>query len=229
MVYLLLLPAFLLADKALRWLYGGGLLILLVAEVALFQPNPYDNNKLLFQWHLLGCLLVANLIVTFTRWIGEHHRAAAVVCCAGVIFMATFGSVLTLGREAVSQYQHFSTDDIALAAWEEENIPADALCLTGTHHQNATASLAGRPILCGSTLYVYYHGTNYQQQEQAVRTLYEAPTEDLLARWNVQYAVITPAEQHTYAVDNDFYRSRYPMLYNQNGYTVFDTRSACAA
>ena len=28
-----------------------------------FQPNNYDNNKLLYIWHLLGCLLVASLLM----------------------------------------------------------------------------------------------------------------------------------------------------------------------
>lgn len=67
LVYILLLPAFLWAGKKLRWVYGGGLLILLLSEFVEFQPNDYDNNKLLFIWHLLGCILVANLIVDLLK------------------------------------------------------------------------------------------------------------------------------------------------------------------
>ena len=33
----------------------GAFLILLVAEFVLFQPNEYDNNKLIYVWFLL-CL-----------------------------------------------------------------------------------------------------------------------------------------------------------------------------
>ena len=55
LVYLLLIPAFLHARPRQRWFYGGGLLILALAECVVFQTNLYDNNKLLYIWHLLGC------------------------------------------------------------------------------------------------------------------------------------------------------------------------------
>lgn len=61
-VYLLLIPAWLHASRKQRWLYGGGLLIWALAEIVVFQPNTYDNNKLLYVWHMLGCLLVAQLL-----------------------------------------------------------------------------------------------------------------------------------------------------------------------
>ncbi len=63
LVYLLLIPAFLRARPKQRWLYGGGLAILALAELVVFQPNNYDNNKLLYVWHILGCLLAAQLLV----------------------------------------------------------------------------------------------------------------------------------------------------------------------
>ncbi len=54
LVYLLLILAFFHAKPKQRWLYGGGLAILVLAEFVVFQPNNYDNNKLLYIWHLLG-------------------------------------------------------------------------------------------------------------------------------------------------------------------------------
>ncbi len=61
LVYLLLIPAFVHAKPKQRWLYDGGLAILALAELVVFQPNNYDNNKLLYVWHMLGCVLVAQL------------------------------------------------------------------------------------------------------------------------------------------------------------------------
>ena len=222
-VYLLLIPAFLHADKALRWLYSGGLLILLLAEFVVFQPNPYDNNKLLFIWHLLGCVLAADLIGSLTARLWAKRRAAAVLGCGALVFLGTFGSVLTLGREAVSRYQMFSPQAAAAADFLRENTPPDALFLTGTSHLNPTASLAGRPILCGSSIYVYFHGTRYQAQENAVTALYEAPAEELLRQWGIRYAVIGPEERSSFAVDEAFYQTRFPILYEDGGYTVFQT------
>ena len=85
-------------------------------------------------------------------------------------------------------------------------------------------SLAGRDIVCGSSLYVYYHGMNYSRQEQAVRAMYEAPTEELLAQWNVDYVAISSWERSSYQVNESFYAERYPIWYRSGEYTVYDVR-----
>ncbi len=224
LVYLLLIPAFLLASKALRWMYGGGLLILLVSEFILFQPNPYDNNKLLFVWHLLGCILAADFLWEFLA--GLRNRRAAALLGSCLVFLGTFGSILTLGREAVSQYQQFDETGIAVAAFVDENASADALFLTGTQHLNPVVSLAGRDIVCGSSLYVYYHGMDYAAQLQAVKELYEAPSEALLAQWGIDYVMISGWERSDYTVDEAFYAQHYPVWYQNGSYTIYQITEA---
>ena len=221
-VYLLLIPALVTAGRTMRWMYGGGLLILLIAEFVLFQPNPYDNNKILFIWHLLGCILVADFVWDILSQL--KNRRTAALLGAVILFLGTFGSVLTLGREAVSRYQMFDAEDIAFAEHIEKEADTEALFLTGTHHLNPVVSLAGRDIVCGSSLYVYYHGMNYSRQEQAVRAMYEAPTEELLAQWNVDYVAISSWERSSYQVNESFYAERYPIWYRSGEYTVYDVR-----
>lgn len=125
LVYLLLIPAFLRAKPKQRWLYGGGLAILALAEFVVFQPNNYDNNKLLYVWHILGCILAAQLLVDIfaeVRALPWQALGLAACCFAGM-----FGSVLTVGREALSDYRQWSADDMALADHIDENAGSDAL------------------------------------------------------------------------------------------------------
>ncbi len=227
LVYLLLIPGFWHAGKKLRWLYGGGLAILALAECVVFQPNNYDNNKLLFVWHMVGCLLAANLLCDGAAlllrqaksvWQG---RAAAALLLAAALFLGTFGGVLTLGREAVGRYQQFSAEDIALAGFVEQNACPNALFLTGSQHINPVASLAGRPILCGSSSYLYFHGMHYNAQGEAARQLYEAPSEELLARWGIGYVLVGSYERSEFAVDEAFYAARYPVWYQDAEHTVY--------
>ena len=97
LVYLLLIPAFLRAKPKQRWLYGGGLAILALAEFVVFQPNNYDNNKLLYVWHILGCILAAQLLVDiFAEVRALPWRAMGLAACC---FAGMFGSVLNVGRE----------------------------------------------------------------------------------------------------------------------------------
>lgn len=219
LVYLLLLPAFLWAGKKLRWVYGGGLLILLLSEFVEFQPNNYDNNKLLFIWHLLGCILVANLIVDLLKKVDK--KSVQAVLAVMLVFTGTFGSILTLGREAVSQYQHFDADAIAVAEYVEENIDPMGRFLCGTQLLNPVLSLAGRPILCASGTWLYYHGMDYSAQEAAVRQLLEAPSEEELAQWDIDYVMIGPSERADYTVDESWFAAHCILLYDQGGYSVY--------
>ena len=219
LVYLLLIPAFLRARPKQRWLYGGGLAILVLAEFVVFQPNNYDNNKLLYVWHILGCILAAQLLADiFARVRALPWRALGLAACC---FLGMFGSVLTVGREALSDYRQWSADDIALAAYIDENAGSDALFLTSDSHLTPVFALAGRRILCGSGSYVYYHGMDYSAEYNAMRALYETPDEATLAAWDIGYAVFDSSVYAKFAADENWYAARFPVWYEDAGCRVY--------
>lgn len=222
-VYLLLIPAWLHAERRQRWLYGSGLLIWALAEVVVFQPNTYDNNKLLYVWHMLGCLLVAQLLADVAARL--RARPVRVLALGTVCFLAMFGSVLTVAREALSDYQHWSTDEIALAEYVARNAESDALFLTSDRHTNPVFSLAGRRILCGSGSYVYYHGMDYGDEYAAMRLLYEAPDASILELWGVDYVVFDASVTSEFAADESWYAARYPVWYENGSCRVYQITS----
>ena len=219
LVYLLLIPAFLRAKPKQRWLYGGGLAILALAEFVVFQPNNYDNNKLLYVWHILGCILAAQLLVDiFAEVRALPWRALGLAACC---FAGMFGSVLTVGREALSDYRQWSADDMALAVYIDENAGSDALFLTSDSHLTPVFALAGRRILCGSGSYVYYHGMDYSAEYNAMRALYETPDEDTLAAWDIGYAVFDSSVYAKFAADESWYAARYDVWYENAACRVY--------
>lgn len=62
LIFLLMPAAFLILPKRDKKIYAGAIAIWLVAELIEFQPNNYDNNKLLFVWFAFTCALVAKLV-----------------------------------------------------------------------------------------------------------------------------------------------------------------------
>lgn len=222
-VYLLLIPAWLHAERRQRWLYGGGLLIWALAEVVVFQPNTYDNNKLLYVWHMLGCLLVAQLLADTAARL--RACPVRVLALGTVCFLAMFGSVLTVAREALSDYQHWSADEIALAEYVARNAESDALFLTSDRHTNPVFSLAGRRILCGSGSYVYYHGMDYGDEYAAMRLLYEAPDASILELWGVDYVVFDASLTSEFSADESWYAARYPVWYENGSCRVYQITS----
>lgn len=218
LVYLLLVPAFLHAGTKQRWFYGGGLLIWAVAECVVFQPNLYDNNKLLFIWHLLGCLLAADFLWDAAARLPMAARVTALaVCC----FLGTFGSVLTMGREAVSDYLQWSAADIALAEYVDANAEPDALFLTSDSHLTPVFSLAGRQILCGSGSFVFYHGMEYSAEYAAMKSLYETPSAEELQRWDVDYVLFDGNVFARFAADENWYAQRYPLWYENGSVRIY--------
>ena len=206
-----------------RLLAAGAFLILLVAELFLFQPNEYDNNKLIYVWFLLCLPMAADYALgLFERLRGMGGRRAL----AALFLTACFLSAgLTVAREAVSDYQAYSREDIAVAAFVKENTPEHSVFLTGTQHLNPVASLAGRTIVCGSDLYLYYHGFTTTGRKQEVQAFYEAPADNLslLKRYGVAYVYLSPSEWYQYKVDAETLRKLLPVVYeSENGaYVVF--------
>ena len=219
LVYLLLIPAWLHAAPKQRWLYGGGLLIWALAEFVVFQPNTYDNNKLLYVWHMLGCLLVAQLLADVAARL--PHLPLRIVFLSLGCFLSMFGSVLTVGREVVSDYQHWSADEVALAQYISDNAESDALFLTSDRHTMPVFALAGRRILCGSGSYVYYHGMDYAEEAATMRLLYEAPDETTLAQWGIDYVLFDASVSSEFAAREDWYAARYPLWYQNDSCRVY--------
>ncbi len=220
LVYILLVPAFFCVGSILRRLFLGGFAVKVISELIVFQPNYYDNIKLLYFWFLLACILVAGAV---WDWIGKISSRPAQVClAAGVVIVGTLSGILTLGREVVSKYQVFNASAIATAEYVDENTPADAVFLTGRQHLNPIASLAGRRIICGSSLYVYFHGMQHAQQDMAVRTMYENPSEEMLAAWDVDYVMYSSYERNDYKNHEQWYAKRYPVWYQQGEYTIYE-------
>jgi hypothetical protein len=221
LIYLCAIPAFRRADARQRTLALGALLIYLIADLVQFQTNEYDNNKLFYIAFIIMLPLIANyLVALFDRLKGFQGRYlfAALFIAASV---ASGG--LTLARECVSDYQLFSKDDVTFADYVERNTPADATFLTGTQHVNPIAVLAGRKIVCGSSLYLYFHGVDYQARQSAVYDMYQSPGENLSAftDYQVDYAYISSWEQSDFALDQDFFDRNFPLVYREGDSALY--------
>jgi hypothetical protein len=200
-----------------RLLASGAFLILLIAEFILFQPNEYDNNKLIYVWFLLCLPMAADYAAEiFNRLKGLGGRRLLATLFLVVCFLS---AGLTVAREAVSDYYAYSTQDVAVGDFVKQNTPEHSVFLTADEHLNPVASLAGRTIVCGSDLYLYYHGFNTTKRRQEVKAFYEDPTDNLavLSKYGVQYIYVGPSELYQYAVDTAAMDTLFTKVYESGG------------
>ena len=231
LVALTTVPAFILARKEDRAAFSGALLIFVLGEIVLFQPNPYDNNKLFYVAYLFACFLSADFIVWCAEKIGA--RAVRAAFLAAVMLLGTNAALFTLGREMVSgwpnyAYMVFSASDAQAAEYIKANTAPDAVFLTDDNHNNAVAALTGRNIVCGSASYLYYHGLDYVgAQLDAASMLTDADAfEALRGQYGIGYVYFGSAERAMEGNICDYLSEHYPAVFvsDDASVTVFDVR-----
>ena len=70
--------AFLILPKRDKKIYTGAILLFMIAECIEFQPNNYDNNKLLFVWFAFTCGMVSKLLFVLGRRAAHAIRRKSV-------------------------------------------------------------------------------------------------------------------------------------------------------
>ena len=110
----------------------------------MFQPNLYDNNKLLYVWFMLTDILVCDWLFAA---LGALKRRSVRAALAGLFLaLGCLSGLLSLGREAVSGYLLIPAEEKAAADFLIKNSEPDSVILTGCHHDNAVSVLTGRSI-----------------------------------------------------------------------------------
>ena len=195
--------------------------IYVVADWVLFQRNPYDNNKLFYIWFMFGAILAADYgSVLMQRLTGLRGRN---VLCALFLIASVLSGSLSIARECVSGYQLFSATAVEAGEWIAENTEKDDVFLTGQQHINPVCSLAGRQILCGSSLYVYFHGLDYDRQSEDCRRFYEDPENnaDVLEAYDVDYIYVSDYERADFDVDLGAIDAACEMVYENPDVRIY--------
>ena len=220
--------AFILAEKEKRAVFFPAPFLFLLCEFIVFQPNVYDNNKLLYVSYALFCILSADLVIRTT----EKLRSGAVRAAALflLIVLCTNAAVFTLAREYVSgtgkyAIRLFSSSDASAAVFIRENTAPEALFLTADNHNNAVAALTGRNVFCGCPSYLFYHGLDYDSRRELALTLltdgevFERMHRDL----GIDYVYIGDYERGLPGCDAVFFEQHYPAVFRSGSVTIYKT------
>ena len=218
--------AFILAEKEKRAVFFPAMFLFVLCEFIVFQPNVYDNNKLLYVSYALLCILCADLVIRAVEKLRFLSVRAAVLFL--LIALCTNAAVFTLAREYVSgtgkyAIRLFSASDASAAEFIRENTAPDALFLTTDNHNNAVAALTGRNVFCGCPSYLFYHGLDYASRSELVKTLLTDGEvfERLHRELGIDYVYIGDYERGLPGLDGTYFEENYPAVFRSSGVTIY--------
>ncbi|MBR0443916.1 MAG: hypothetical protein IJK14_00875 [Clostridia bacterium] len=228
LLFLLLPLALFDTSSQNRKIMAGPAVLWLLAELIQFQPNPYDNNKLLFVCFAFLCGFIGDYLIRVFRKLrgsASFSRVSVGILSAFVCACLFLSGILTLGREAVSRYELLSADQVSAAEYIKKTAAPDATFLTANNHNNAVAVLTGRNIVCGSGSFLYYHGIDYHEREAALSAMYEDPESfftEYAEKYDVDYVYLSYEELYKYDCDTDYFDSHFRVVYQNDEVTIYD-------
>ena len=199
-----------------RRIFAMALPIILAAEFIRFQPNEYDNNKLLYLSWLLCCLIVADWCAGIWKKLkGLRSRYVLAVIAAVVTFLS---AGLTVWRECVSDYVAYSNASVEAGEFARDRTEKDAVFLSGTQHLNPVLSIGGKTVVCGPDLWLYWHGFNTWERQEDIRTFFEDPENypEIPQKYNAGYIYVSSYERSQYNVDEEALDRMYMKVF-ENG------------
>lgn len=204
------------------WQVGPAFFLWFTSELVIYQPNSYDNNKVLLVAYFFFSMLVSELILEVWDKL-QKKRILRGTLLAVCLFVMTISAVLTMGREAVSHYELYPQNEVKMCKYIEDNLEPDTIILTDTRHNNGISSLTGRNIVCGSSSILYYHGLPYQSVEIAVGQMYADPgNRDLMEQYGIDYILVGPSERNSYGInDESAFSSNYKLIHTEGDYNLY--------
>ncbi len=204
-----------------RRLFAMALPIILAAEFIRFQPNEYDNNKLMYLAWMLCCMIIADWCAgIWKRMKGLRSRHVLAVLAAFVTFLS---AGLTIWRECVSDYVAFSPDAVEAGEFVRDNTEQDAVFLTGTQHLNPVLSIGGKTVVCGPDLWLYWHGFNTWERREDLRQFFEDPehSAEIPQKYKVSYIFVSSYERADYQVDREALDRNYQKVFENAEATIW--------
>lgn len=223
LIFLPILASLFCKEHKQRDIVWSAFLIFLVAEFVVFQPNHYDNNKIFYVWFALCLPVVGDTLVEFYRTMKPHPYAKPLAML--FVFISLWSGFLSLAREVQSNYRQFDSAQIAAAKYIEKNLPEDSLFVTGTQHINPVSALAGRKIVCGPDLWLYFHGIDTRSRKADLQAFYEDKNPKIFQKYNAQYIFLSDYERNDYEVDEDWLDAHFPLLFTQDDIKIYGLSS----
>jgi hypothetical protein len=193
-------------------------LLFLICNAAKISPWVWDNIKVLFYWYVASAPLVALLVARLWR-----KNIWTRVATVALVFVLTLAGALDVWRvvSEASEQREFDRDGVAFAELiAHETAPRSLILHAPTY--NHPVYLSGRQSLMGYGGHLWSQGIDYSARESEVRRIYLGAPDagQLLARYGVEYIVVSPLERAGLQVNEQFF-THFEKVGETGGYRLY--------
>lgn len=212
---------------------ASGIIWFVLCNLIIWQPNIWDNTKLLAWVNLAFSALFAGTVQYIwqytARFSSRISRKAVRWLAILVILISSASGLLDIYRVArVDMHTHrlFSAEDLELADWVREHTDPDTTWLASDKHNHWLSNLTGRQVLMAYRGWLWTHGYDYGPVEKDMGQLFENPAENqnLFTAYELDYAVLGPQEITTWQANVSAYNELFPIVKKTRNYTIYQLR-----
>ncbi|HEX8160453.1 MAG TPA: hypothetical protein VF538_01030 [Pyrinomonadaceae bacterium] len=204
--------------KRLLIFYLPFTILFAVCNAAKISPWVWDNIKVLFYWYVASVPVVALLLARLWR-----TNAALKLTTAALLVALTLAGALDVWRvaTAASEQREFDRDGVAFAELlKRETAPRSLILHAPTY--NHPVYLSGRQSLMGYGGHLWSQGVDYAARESEVGRVYAGASdaEQVLAKYGVEYVVVSPLERTGLRVNEQFF-TRFKKVGETGAYQLY--------
>lgn len=201
-----------------HFLYLMGLMLFLACNLYIFQPNPWDNMKLLSYGYIFLTLPVAIIAAK----ISKQSLGKTTIVLIAMIIILTPGS-LSLIRQIKVSDELLTREDVSTAAYIRANTPPSSRFLTTPHHNNPVATLGGRSVVMGYTGWLWTYGIDFAKTQRLESAAWSGSPEakQAIEDLHVDYIAVSRTDIREYGINESFLDKTYPLTYSDNGWKIY--------
>src|SRR5215212_7273873 len=207
-----------LVGKRLLLFYLPFTLCFIIPNFVKMAPWIWDNIKVLYYWWLASAPLVALLLARLWRQ-GPIRRVIALL----LFVCITLAGALDVAGIALRsiKYQVFDAAGVRFAELVKERTAPRAMIIHAPVH-NTPVFLTGRRSLMGYPGHIWTHGLEFVQRESEIKRIYlgTPDADQLLKKYNIEYAVIGPHERVVTPFNERFF-SHFEKIGEVGEYTLY--------
>lgn len=195
--------------------------LFILSNSAKLAPWEWDNIKILIYW-FAGTLPFVALAIA---WAWEHSKHLKIAAAVSVFILVAAGS-LDVWRSVSGQIKYgvFEPDAVKIAELIRQKTDPKAIFLNGPTF-NSPVVLSGRQSVMRYSGHLASHGIDYYPRETEVKAIYSgsATADTLLAKYNVDYVIMTPEERNQLKANEEFFK-KFPVVAEAGQYKVYKVK-----